>query len=56
MTPLYAVRWLAAVTVALAVPCLVLAVQWKGAHDEALCWRAFHDAGEVPPEGDCRRL
>jgi hypothetical protein len=33
-----------------------LAVALKRAQDENLCWRAFVERGEVPPEGDCRRL
>ncbi|MCR5879440.1 hypothetical protein [Phenylobacterium sp. J367] len=56
MTPDRLIRLLAAISVLLALGCAALAVAWSRANDEALCWRDLHELGEVPPEGDCRRL
>ena len=49
-------RLLTALTVALALMCLWMAVMWKRAQDEVRCWRDFVAHDERPPEGDCRRL
>ena len=44
------------VAAGLALLSLSLGLAYRRAHQEALCWRAFVDDGERPPEGDCERL
>lgn len=53
--PLQAIRWLAALTVLLALGAFGLAAAWSREHAEALCWRAAAEDNDIPAEGDCHR-
>lgn len=56
MDPKALVRLMTALCVLLAAMCVWLAMAGQRAREEALCWRAFVEDDERPPEGDCRRL
>jgi hypothetical protein len=46
---------LAALCVLLALMCITIGLAFRAANAEALCWRAYVENGEHPPQGDCRR-
>jgi hypothetical protein len=51
--PVFTVRIMAVVCVALAIMCASLALAWKSERDEAACWRAAAEF-QLQPQGDCR--
>lgn len=52
MTQLATIRILAAISLALALACVVLAVRYAQMREVAVCWRAAAE-DRVAPEGDC---
>lgn len=48
-------RVVTALAVLLAAMCLLLALAFKQANDERLCWRVVFEDGDWPAEGTCRR-
>jgi hypothetical protein len=49
-----AVRILTAVSVALAVMCVVLAWAWNEAREDAACWRLAAEF-QLPPDSACKK-
>ena len=47
--------FLAVLCLLLAAMCVCIALAFRAANAEALCWRAYVEDGVHPPEGDCRR-
>lgn len=54
MRQLTTVRLLAAISLSLALACVVLAWRYEQMRHVAICWRAAAEEG-VAPEGDCTR-
>ena len=48
-------RIVTAIAVLLALMCFFLALAFKQANDERLCWRVVFEDGDWPAEGSCRR-